>query len=160
MSRISAKLLFWAPRLLSIAFIAFLSLFSLDVFDGRLGFWRTMLALTMHLIPVFVLTAALIAAWKWEWIGAVLYAAAGLHYVVWVVAMSRPVPPEIRRSWILAIAGPAFVIAGLFLVNWLKHDQIRATGCQGVYRTTSTGILTLCRTGSTVSPHRRSPTKR
>ena len=127
MSRISAKLLFWAPRVLSIAFILFLSLFSLDVFDGRLGFWQTVLALTMHLIPVFVLIAALIAAWKWEWIGALLYAAAGLLYVVWVATGSRPVPPEVRLSWILTIAGPAFIIAGLFLANWLKHDQLRAT---------------------------------
>jgi len=128
MSKLSKRALFWTPRVLSISFIAFLSLFALDVFDGHLGFWRTVLALTMHLIPVFVLTAALILAWRWEWIGAALYAAAGLLYVTWVVSMSRPVPPAMRLIWILSIAGPAFVIAGLFLANWLKHGELRDPG--------------------------------
>ena len=42
-------------------FIAFLSLFAMDVFSEHLGLWRTALALTMHsLIPSFVLIAALI----------------------------------------------------------------------------------------------------
>ncbi len=124
----SKKALFWTPRILSIAFIVFLSLFALDVFDEHLGFWPTLLALTMHLIPVFVLIAALILAWRWEWIGAALYGAAGLLYITWVVSTSRPVPLAMRVIWILSIAGPAFVIAGLFLANWRKHDQLRAPG--------------------------------
>ena len=128
MTQLSKRALFWTPRALSILFIAFLSLFALDVFDGHLGFWQTALALTMHLIPSFVLIAALVLAWRWEWIGAALYAAAGSLYVWWVVSMSRPVPPAMRLIWILMIAGPAFVIAGLFLANWLKRGDLRAAG--------------------------------
>jgi hypothetical protein len=128
MTQLSRRALFWTPRALSIVFIAFLSLFALDVFDEHLGLWRTVLALTMHLIPSFVLIAALVLAWRWEWIGAALYAAAGLLYVGWVVSMSRPVPAAIRLIWVLTIAGPAFVIAGLFLANWLKRGDIRALG--------------------------------
>ena len=128
MTQLSKRALFWTPRALSILFIAFLSLFALDVFDGHLGFWQTALALTMHLIPSFVLIAALVLAWRWEWIGAALYGTAGLMYVGWVVSLSRPVPPAIRLNWILAIAGPAFVIAGLFLANWLKRGDLRALG--------------------------------
>ena len=126
MSHLSKRILFWAPRALSILFIAFLSLFALDVFGHELGFWQTVLALTMQLIPSFVLIVALILAWRWEWIGAVLYAAAGLLYVVWVVSLSRPVPPAMRFIWALTIAGPAFLIAGLFLANWRKHDDLRS----------------------------------
>jgi hypothetical protein len=33
-----------------------------------------------------------------------------------------------RLIWILMIAGPAFVIAGLFLANWLKRGDLRAAG--------------------------------
>jgi hypothetical protein len=128
MTQLSKRALFWTPRALSILFIAFLSLFALDVFDGHLGFWQTALALTMHLIPSFVLIAALVLAWRWEWIGAALYGAAGLLYVWWVVSMSRPVPPAMRLIWILTIAGPAFAIAGLFLANWLKRGDLRALG--------------------------------
>ncbi len=126
MTEISKRALFWAPRALSILFVAFLSLFAMDVFGQGYGFWKTLLALVMHLIPVFVLIAALILAWRWEWIGAALYSAAGALYVWWVVSMSRPVPPTMRLIWILTIAGPAFIIAGLFLVNWLRHDELRA----------------------------------
>src|SRR5664279_5119068 len=108
MSHLSKRGLFWAPRVLSIVFIAFLSLFALDVFSENLGFWKTALALTMHLIPSLVLIGILILAWRWEWIGAALYAAAGLLYVFWVASMSRPVPPGTRVIWALIIAGPAF----------------------------------------------------
>jgi hypothetical protein len=126
MSNFSKRALFWTPRILSIAFIAFLSLFATDVFAEHLGFWQTALALAIHLIPVFVLIAVLVLAWRWEWVGAVLYAAAGLLYFTRVVSMSSPATPAVRLNWILIIAGPACVIAGLFLANWLKRGLLRA----------------------------------
>ena len=127
MTQLSRRTLFWTPRVLSILFIAFLSMFSLDVFGEGLSFWRTLQALTIHLIPSFVLIAALVLAWRWEWIGAALYGAAGAFYVVGI--LRRPFPPvAVRMSWILIIAGPAFAIAVLFLVNWLKRAEIRARG--------------------------------
>ena len=124
MSEFSRRTLFWAPRALSIGFIVFLSLFALDVFDEGYGFWKTLLALAMHLIPNFVLIAVLVLAWRWEWIGAALYAAAGILYVIW--ACARALSPAIKLNWILTIAGPAFVIAGLFLVNWWKRRELHA----------------------------------
>ncbi len=126
MTPLGRRTLFWTPRALSMLFLAFLSLFALDVFGEGRGFWGTLIALVMHLIPAFVLIAALILAWRWEWVGAVLYAGAGLLYVVWVVSMSRPVPPAMRLIWALCIAGPAFVIAALFLVNWLKRGELHS----------------------------------
>jgi hypothetical protein len=124
MTKFSRRALFWAPRALSIMFIAFLSLFALDVFDAGYGFWKTLLALTLHIIPTFVLIAVLVLAWRWEWIGATVYAAAGMLYVIWV--LPRPIPPAMKLVWILTIAGPAFVIAALFLANWMKHSELRA----------------------------------
>jgi hypothetical protein len=124
MTNCFARALYWAPRVLSIAFIGFLSLFALDVFNGAYGFWKTALALTMHLIPSFVLIGALVLAWKWEWIGAALYAAAGVLYLVWV--SGRPVPDHIKLSWVLTIAAPAFLIAALFLANWLKRGELHS----------------------------------
>jgi hypothetical protein len=124
MSTLSRKALYWMPRALSIAFIAFLSLFALDVFNEQVGFTRIALGLMVHLIPVFALIAVLALAWRWEWIGAALFGAAGLLYAARVVSMSNPVPPAMRLIWILTIAGPAFVIAGLFLANWLKRAEL------------------------------------
>ena len=117
------KVLFWLPRLLSIAFLAFLSLFALDVFDGQHGFWETLLGLTMHLIPVFALAVVLALAWRWEWIGALLFAAAGAAYVLMLVG--RPNPPLMMKLvWSLTIAGPAFVVAALFLAAWLRRGRL------------------------------------
>lgn len=113
-----ARALFWAPRLLAIAFIAFISLFAFDVFEEQRGWTETLAALAMHLIPSFVLTAALLLAWKWEWIGTAVFGVIGLLYISWVTTMSRPVPPPMRLLWILTIAGPAFLVAGLFLASW------------------------------------------
>jgi hypothetical protein len=67
----------------------------------------------MHLAPVFVVLAILLLAWRWEWVGALFYACAGLLYVALVTSRSRPA--AIQLTWILAIAGPAFVIALLFM---------------------------------------------
>ena len=128
MSNLSKKTLFWAPRALSIAFIVFLSLFALDVFNEHLGFWKTLQALAVHLIPCYVLIAVLVLAWRWEWIGAALYTAAGLVYIRQVVLMARPIPPAVRLNWVLTISGPAFVIAGLFLANWLKRSELGSPG--------------------------------
>ena len=124
MSNSSKRLLFWAPRIFSILLIVFLSLFALDVFNEGLGFWKTLLALAIHLVPSLVLIAALIVAWRWEWVGAAIYAGAGALYVVTLLPRRLP-PPPIKLQWIAIIALPAFAIAVLFLANWLKHNQLR-----------------------------------
>lgn len=67
--------LYWVPRLICIAFALFLSLFALDVFNEHYGFGRTILALSVHLIPVYIVAAVLIVAWRWEWVGAAAFTA-------------------------------------------------------------------------------------
>ncbi len=111
------RVVFWLPRLLSMAFIAFLSLFSLDVFDQHAGVWRTLLALVVHLIPVFVLIVVLLLAWRWEWIGFLLFSAAGCAYLLWVAGLPQP-PLPMKLVWAATIAGPAFLVGALFLVGW------------------------------------------
>ncbi|MBS1874612.1 MAG: hypothetical protein JSU00_15460 [Acidobacteria bacterium] len=117
MSYSSSRILFWAPRILSIAFIGFLSLFALDVFGEGQGFLDTTARLIMHLIPSMVLVAALVLAWKWEWVGAAFYAAGGVLYVLMV--WHGPMPAGVKATWIATISGPAFLIAALFLANWI-----------------------------------------
>src|SRR3989344_8840572 len=102
------KYLYWIPRILSIIFILFLAMFSLDIFDGNYGFWGTILGLFMHNIPVFILTIVLIISWKHEIVGAVAFILAGLLYI-----FSLLMKPELEwymLSWSLIIAGPAFFI--------------------------------------------------
>jgi hypothetical protein len=61
---VGVLILFWTTRIAGILFILFLSLCALDVFDMRLDFWGTLLAVLMHLIPSIVLAIALALAWN------------------------------------------------------------------------------------------------
>jgi len=119
MSRSTKLLLFWAPRGLAILFILFLGLFALDVFGEGRGFWGTLVALFMHLLPNLIALAALVLAWKWEWTGALLFAGLGLFYIVW--AWGR-----FHISAYIFISGPLFLIASLFLLGWVLRSRIRA----------------------------------
>ncbi len=114
------RVLYWAPRVVCLAFAAFLSLFAMDVFGEGLGFWRTLLALSMHLIPVFVVLLILALAWRWEWIGAVFLTVLGCLQI-WLM-QSRHMPWESSAI----IAGPLFLLAALFLANWLKKKELHA----------------------------------
>jgi hypothetical protein len=125
MSELSRRMLYWTPRALCIAYALFLAVFSLDVFSEGRGFWQTLLALVMHNIPSALIVVILVVAWHREWIGTVLFAAAGLSYVMWTMQHGN-LSGEVKLLWILIIAGPVFVIAALFLVNWLKRAQLHA----------------------------------
>lgn len=111
-------ILFWAPRILCILFALFLSLFAGDVFREGYGFWKTILALLVHLVPTFVVILALVVGWRWEWIGAILFLAFAIFYWVW--------------NWgrfpfltYLIISGPLFLAGVLFLINWMYRAELR-----------------------------------
>jgi hypothetical protein len=109
---------FWMPRVLSILFALFISLFALDVFGAGYGFWETIVALLIHLVPTGMILIALAIAWRWEWIGGILFAALGAWYIIMAWG---------KFPWItyLLVAGPAFLIGALFLVNGLYRTQLR-----------------------------------
>ncbi len=103
------------------AYIAFLSMFALDVFGEGFGFWRTLVALAIHLSPSFVLLGFLALAWRRDWLGALLFAAAGMSFVFLV--LSRHILTATKLIWMLTIPGPVWVVAVLFLANWRKRKK-------------------------------------
>lgn len=109
--------LYWGPRVLAIAFGLFVSLFALDSFSGQDGIWVKLAHFAIHLIPVAIYAVILVLAWRWEWVGAVLFAALG---AVYAAMMGRH-----RLEWNLVIAGPLFLLAALFLVGWLRRAELR-----------------------------------
>ncbi len=113
------RFLFWAPRILCLLFAGFISLFALDVFDGNQGFWNTLLALLIHLIPTGLLLLILAVAWRWEWIGALFFSALGVFYLVafW---------GRFHWSVYAIIAGPLFLLGALFLLGWSRRAVIHA----------------------------------
>jgi len=126
MAKKVGKFVYWAPRILSIIFILFLAMFSLDVFGNGYTFWQTIVGLLMHNIPVFILIAVLIASWKYEIVGGIAFIVAGLFYIGGVLSkifMSTP-HQWFMLSWSLIIAGPAFLIGILFLINWKNKKKV------------------------------------
>ena len=110
------RVLFWTPRILSILFILFIGLFSLDVFGTGASFWDTLLGFLIHNIPAFILLAALILAWRWEWVGTVLFAGFGIWYLV----NARGVSPMLYHVIFAVIP---FLVAILFLVGWIARNK-------------------------------------
>ena len=120
MSKPMKRAVFWTPRVLCVLFAVFVSVFALDVFGEGYGFWETIVALLIHLIPTGIILIALVIAWRWEWVGAILFTAFGAWYVIMAWG---------RFDWTvyLLIAGPLFLIGALFLVNWLTRAKLRSS---------------------------------
>ena len=120
---ISEKIFYWLPRLLSIGFVLFLSLFALDVFTGPFE-PMMVVGFLVHLIPSFVLLAAVLVAWKYDMVGAIIFLGFAMFYV-WSAGFDRP------WSWYAAISLPSAIVGILFLVSWFqKRSRARATPVQ------------------------------
>lgn len=120
MNKTLAKFVYWTPRVASILFVIFLALFSLDVFSESKGLWETLGALFIHNIPALLMLAFAIIAWKYEIVGGVAFILAGIIYIFFVFQN----PFEwYHLTWILQIAGPAFLIGALYLWGWFKKDE-------------------------------------
>jgi len=120
-----SKSLYWAPRILSIIFLLFLAMFSLDVFETGLTAWQTAVGLFMHNIPVFILAIVLWISWKHEIVGGIVYILAGTSYIILTIvrAATSQLPWYIALSWSLTLAGPAFLVGILFLIGWFKKNK-------------------------------------
>jgi hypothetical protein len=114
------RLIFWTPRILGVLFALFISLFALDVFGEGYGFWETVVALLIHLVPTGIILIVLVIAWRWEWVGGVLFFALG----GWYLFMTRG-----KFGWTtyLMISGSLFLVGVLFLINWLYRAELRSS---------------------------------
>jgi len=112
--------LFWLPRIITIVFILFISMFALDIFGTNLGFWGTILGLFMHLLPTIILTLILVIFWKKSVVLGSMWVAFGIWYLAIMI------PNMIRQfefyylSWLVMFSGVAFVIACLFFLDFGK----------------------------------------
>ena len=116
-------LLHWAPRVLSIIFAVFVSLFALDVFGQGTGFVKSLIALIIHMIPTLLIVIILILSWKRSWIGGILFILMGILYIIWSGKSGR-------GSHIIDF--PLFLIGVLFFTDWILRKKIKQA--QAMYR--------------------------
>jgi len=118
MNTSTKRLLFWTPRIICIVFAVFISLFALDVFAEGQGILKTIAALLIHLIPTAVILLVLFISWRREWIGAIVFIALAVFYIV--MAWGR-----FPLTTYLMISGPLFLMGLLFLLNWVYRAQLK-----------------------------------
>jgi hypothetical protein len=111
------KLFYWLPRILSVLFVVFISVFSLDVF-GEYDGWSVIIPLLIHLIPSFVVLVLVVFAWKHDLAGSIIFFGIALLYVL-MVGFNR------HWSWYVGISGPAALVGLLFLLNWLRGRKAK-----------------------------------
>jgi hypothetical protein len=117
MSTHDKKWLQWTPRIIAILYILFLALFALDVIQPEYSFWEILGGLFMHLIPNFLLLAALIIAWRWPMVGGSLFLILG------VIGTFRYQTYD-RLDTFLLISLPVFVIGFLFIAyDFFNHQK-------------------------------------
>ena len=120
------KYIHWAPRILCILAILFVSLFALDAFNPDLSIGEQILGFLMHLIPSFVLAAFLFVGWKWPEAGGIIFLTIGILASPWLFLHNYAMNGSVWMS-LGVIAGIAlpFIVVGLLFI-WDHRMQKRA----------------------------------
>lgn len=114
------KILHWTPRVICILAILFISLFALDSFSPDLTIWQQIGAFLIHLIPSFVLLALLIVAWKWEYIGGIIFIIIGLGLSPFIFNHNYNMNHSVGMSLgiLLMITFPFVIVGVLFIISY------------------------------------------
>jgi hypothetical protein len=107
-------LVIWLPRILSILFIAFISIFALDAFEGADSLGKEILDFLIHLIPSALVVVALIIAWRHPALGA-------LFFVILAVVFTFLFHTYRELVLFLMFSLPLLCIALLLLWHWKKN---------------------------------------
>lgn len=118
MTRTSAKVVLWGPRVLGLLMSVFLSLFALDAFSEGKPLMEALPAFAVHVAPAVCLLIIVGLSWRWEWLGGVAFIGLSVAYATMMA--------HGRLDWMLLISAPLVVIGSLFLLSWRHHEELRA----------------------------------
>ncbi len=106
----------WAPRVLAIVFILFISLFALDAFGGEESFGMQLLGFLIHLAPSFILAILLVFSWNRPCLGACTFGVATLAFCLWFRTYTR---------WpsFVGITVPMIVVSLLFALAYWRSGR-------------------------------------
>lgn len=127
----ATEFLHWAPRVLCILAILFVSMFALDSFDPKLTIWQQIGGFLIHLVPTYILAILLIVAWKWELIGGIVFALIALGLSPWLYMHNFQMNHSvwITISVLLMITFPFLLVGGLFIASYfIKKKQLNPSG--------------------------------
>ena len=100
----------WLPRILGIAVGLFVGMFALDAFSEGKPLLQALGDFAIHLIPAVVILAIVAVAWRYPWVGGIVFVGLAIVYTM-----------SVRRlDWIALIAGPLFVVGLMFFWSWYR----------------------------------------
>jgi hypothetical protein len=115
------KYLYWAPRILGIIGVLYISMFALDVFAPGTPLGEALVGLAIHLLPSAVLALMLAAAWRYERTGG----------LVFVVVSFAPFIFLSNPAWVNALLGGPFLLVGLLFLIHAYYAMKRTTDIHG-----------------------------
>ena len=122
----SIRLFHWLPRVICILAILFISMFALDAFAPGLTFWQQIGGFLLHLIPSYIMIALLVIAWKWEYVGGIIFTILGFGFSVSVFLLNynRNHFSALQSLVNMLIVAIPFVLVGiLFIVSYNKKKR-------------------------------------
>ena len=124
----SVQLFYWLPRIICILAILFVSMFALDAFSPGLTIWQQLGAFLIHLLPSFILLAFLIVAWKWEYLGGIIFTLIGLGLSPFIFNLNlhrNNFSVGASFGVVMMITFPFVVVGILFIVSHIlkKRNQ-------------------------------------
>lgn len=125
----SVKVYHWLPRIIGVLAILFISLFAADAFSPELSICQQLGAFFIHLIPSFVLIIFLVIAWKWEYVGGVVFLIIGLGLSPLIFMHNYKMNQSIWLSLgiIMAITAPFIIMGILFIISHFKKKKKLST---------------------------------
>lgn len=108
------KIIYFAPRVLSILYACFISIFALDVFTAGYVGSELVIALFMHLLPTLIFVIAIMIAWKKDIVGVFLFLILGTMTFFGFNTYRQLLS-------FLFITMPLIVTALLFLISYKKN---------------------------------------
>ena len=105
-------------------------MFAADSFAPELTFWQQIGGFMMHLIPSFILITLLIVAWKWEYIGGIIFIVIALGLSPFVFMLNYNMNHSVGMSLgiIMVITFPFLVVGILFIIShFMKKKKLLKT---------------------------------
>jgi hypothetical protein len=105
-------------------------MFALDSFSPDLTIGQQILGFLIHLIPSFILLALLIIAWKWEFIGGLIFTLIGLLFIPFIYSHNYSMNHSVQISiGIVLMINIPFVLVGILFIisHYMKRKLTQKT---------------------------------